>query len=250
MDLISLAFFLLIVFFANFFAASVGGGSILILPAMFLFWIPPALAVGTNRVHRVFATGSMVLKFMKEKQIDFSALKVFLVISIIGSIIGALVVVNLDEGLLKNLVLGILLFVVVFLLANRKFGLTRRKVKETKLRNFLSNFGIFLIAVYRAIIGSASGTFLRIYFVRAKGYDFLKAAAMSSPLGLVSSFAGAIIFIYFGLVDYVLAAEMAVVGMIGGYLGAKFAVEKGNKFIQALFYALAIVIILRVLLIG
>ncbi len=250
MDLFSLAALLAIVFFANFYAASVGGASILILPAMFFFGVSPAIAVGTNRLHRVFATGAMASKFTKEIKLDRKELAKFILISVIGSIIGVFIVVNLNEELLKNIILSAIFLIIILLLVKRDFGLTEKKIKATKTSTPILFSGLFIIAVYRAIIGSAAGTFLRLHLIVMKGYDYLKAAATSSTIAFFSSLVAAILFVLFGLVDLMLAIQMAVAGILGGYLGAKFAIEKGNKFIQALFFVVAVLMILKIIFIG
>jgi uncharacterized protein len=250
MDLISLSLFLVIVFVSNFYAASSGGASILILPAMFFFGVPPALAVGTNRLHRVFATGAMAFRFLKEIRLDNKEILEFILVSVFGSVIGAFIVLNLDQNILKNFILTAIFLVIIFLIINRKFGLKERKFKPSKVNDFVSYIFIFICSIYRAIIGSAAGTFLRLYLIGVRGQDYIKASAMASPIAFASSLVATIIFMFYGIVDYVLALEMIIAGVLGGYLGAHFAVKKGNKFIQAVFFTVTILMIIKILLFG
>jgi len=247
---LSLAFLLAVVFIANFYAASAGGASILILPAMFLIGIPPMVAVGTNRFHRVFSTGAMLFKFLKEIKLEKKGTLGFIIVTIIGAIIGAVITVNLSPDFLKNIVLTAISIVIVFMLVKNNLGLEERKINPSKTNKIFTIVGVFLVSLYRAIIGSAAGTFLRLHLVAFCGYDFLKSAALASVLGFTSSVVATILFMGFGIIDYVLGVEMLVVGMAGGYLGATFAIKNGNKFIQKIFFGVAILMIIKLVVFG
>ena len=43
---------------------------------------------------------------------------------------------------------------------------------------------------------------------------------------------------------------MLIVGMLGGYLGATFAIKNGNKFIQKIFFGVAILMIIKLVVFG
>jgi hypothetical protein len=246
MEPLTLILVFLAVFFANVYASSVGGASLLILPALFLAGVPADIAIGTNRLHRIFATGTSLYKYSREVQLERKSVLLYSAVSAIGAIIGAFVVLNLDQQFLKFIVSIFLILLTVFFLLKRDLGLKGDKGKKTD-NNLTSSIVLFLIAFYRSIVGSAAGTFLRVYMVLKHGMTFIEAAAYCSFIALASNVFAVVVFIWGGLIDYWLAFYMIIAGISGAYVGAHLALKKGNVFVRRLFLVIVMLTSAKIL---
>ena len=248
MDPIVLAILLVVVFFSNVYGSSVGGGGLLVIPVMFLAGIPTGITVGTNRFYRIFASGAGALKFVKEVKVDLKNVVLYATLSVIGSVVGALIVISLDQAILKLIISIALLFLAVFFLLKKDLGLKEHKQEAVKQNLVASSTVMFLIGAYRSIIGSASGTFLRMYFLIKEKLTFLQAATYSGVIATISNIAASLVFINAGIIDYWIAGYMIIAGVAGSYLGARLAIKKGNTFVRKLF--LIVVVLSSLKLIG
>jgi uncharacterized membrane protein YfcA len=248
MDPVVLATLLVVVFFSNVYGSSVGGGGLLVIPAMFLAGIPTSIVVGTNRFYRIFASGAATLKFMKEIKVDLKNIILYASLSVIGSVAGALIVISLDESFLKLVISIALLFLAVFFLLKKDLGLKEQKQETIKQNIVASSAVMVLLGIYRSIIGSATGTFLRMYFLVKEKLTFLQAATYSGLIATISNISASIVFINAGIIDYWLAAYLIIAGVTGSYLGARLAIKKGNAFVRKLF--LIVVVLSSLKLIG
>tara|TARA_Y100000310_G_C20686687_1_gene819459 strand:+ start:1602 stop:2357 length:756 start_codon:yes stop_codon:yes gene_type:complete len=245
MELIHLIIFLIIVFFSNFFASIVGGASLLILPAMLILGIPADITVATNRFHRVFATGTSSITYLRKIKVNYKLLFWYCLISIIGGVLGAFIVLSLNESILKLIVSIFLLILGVYFIFNKDLGIKDSKAKPNKLVSYIV---LFILGVYRTIVGSAAGTFTRAYLIISDKLTFLQSATFGSTIGFAINIFASIVFIFAGIIDYWLAFYMIIVGILGSYLGAKTAMKKGNKFIRRLFLLLVVIISIRLLI--
>ncbi|MBN2067479.1 MAG: sulfite exporter TauE/SafE family protein [Candidatus Diapherotrites archaeon] len=247
MDPLLLGALLATVFFANIYASSVGGASLLILPMMFLAGIPANIAVGTNRLHRVFATGTGAAKYLKNVKIDFRHLWFYAISTAIGAVVGAFIVVSIDKTALELIISIFLLALAVFFLVKKDFGMKEKKEKPVKKSLAFTGIAMFAISVYRSIFGSAAGTFLRVYLVVKDGLSFLQASAYASLIANIGNIFAVIIFGWAGIIDYWIALYMIIVGSAGSYIGAHLAIKKGNEFVRKIFLLLAIITSLRLI---
>ncbi|MBN2423278.1 sulfite exporter TauE/SafE family protein [Candidatus Woesearchaeota archaeon] len=246
METLNLLLLVVATFFGNLYASSVGGASLLILPVMFLVGIPANIAVATNRLHRIFASGASCLKYMKSVKTEMKNLLIYSVFSIIGAIIGAVIVVNLNKDILKLVISIVLLILCVFFLIKKDLGLKEKKVTK-KSNPVMSSMIMLLVAVYRSIVGSATGSFLRMYFVIKENLSFLQAATYSTLIAVISNVFATVVFIAAGIIDYRIALIMIVSGCAGSYLGAHIAIKKGNRFVRKLFLIVVVLTCIKLI---
>ena len=84
-------------------------------------------------------------------------------------------------------------------------------------------------------IGPGTGSFLVLAFVIILGFDFLQASANAKMVNLATNFGSICLFIIKGKILWLIAIPMAICNALGGYIGAKLAINKGNKFIRIFF---------------
>ena len=82
-------------------------------------------------------------------------------------------------------------------------------------------------------------------FIALLGYDFLTASAHSKIINLATNLGSLVFFIISGKILYQIALPMAACNAVGGLLGARLAILKGNKFIRIFFLVIVIIVIIR-----
>ena len=75
------------------------------------------------------------------------------------------------------------------------------------------------------------------------GFDFLGAAANARALNFASNIAAAILFSYFGAVNFSYAIPMGISMIIGAFCGARMALSKGAAYVRPLFILVTTILI-------
>lgn len=82
-------------------------------------------------------------------------------------------------------------------------------------------------------------------FVAVLGFDFLQASAHAKMLNLATNLGSITLFILKGQIIWAIALPMAASNALGGILGARLAIAKGNKFIRIFFLLIVAGTLLR-----
>jgi uncharacterized membrane protein YfcA len=74
-----------------------------------------------------------------------------------------------------------------------------------------------------------------ILLVAVLGYGFLEASATAKIANLVTNLSAIVVFAVNGSVLWGLGLTMGAANLIGGYLGARTAISRGNSFVRKVF---------------
>lgn len=102
-----------------------------------------------------------------------------------------------------------------------------------------------VIGFYDGFIGPGAGSFLILSFVGLLGFDFLKASAHAKFVNLATNLGSIAFFTISGKIVYSIALPMAACNALGGWLGARLAILRGNKFIRIFFLIVVCATIIR-----
>ncbi|PNZ76946.1 membrane protein [Staphylococcus microti] len=231
-------------FLAAFIDAVVGGGGLISIPALLAVGLPPATALGTNKLASAFGSLTSTLRYLRSGKVDLKIVAKLFPLSFIASICGAILAVYLPAELLKPLVIVVLTCVLIYTVMKKDWGSIRTYEKLTLMKLVLFVGVIILIGFYDGFLGGGTGSFLMFAFLII-GFDFLSAAGNAKVLNFASNFGALLLFIYLGHVDYVYGLAMAA-SMIGGsYFGAWFALKYGVSYVKVLFVVVTLILILK-----
>jgi uncharacterized membrane protein YfcA len=101
------------------------------------------------------------------------------------------------------------------------------------------------VGFYDGFIGPGTGSFLVLAFIALMGFDFLHASANAKMVNLATNFGSICLFMLKGKIIWAVAIPMALCNAFGGWLGAKLAISKGNKFIRIFFLVVVIGTLIR-----
>ncbi len=217
---------------AGFINTVAGGGSLLTLPLLMFLGLPANVANGTNRVAIFLQNVIGVSTFKKKKVIDLKTDYKLAIPAVAGSILGAFLAVDIDELLLKRIIGGLLVFM-FFMIVFKPDKWVKQQAGDVSAKHSVLQYIIFFfIGVYGGFIQAGVGFFLLAGLVLGAGYDLVKANAIKVLIVLIyTAFALAVFFIN-RQVDLVIGLILATGNMSGAYLGAKFAVSWGPKYVR------------------
>ncbi len=216
---------------AGIFNISAAGGSFIMLPLLIFYGLPPTVANGTNRISLLFQNWLGVYSFKKREVWDFETNLKLVIPAVFGSILGAYYSSILPDNQFKKIIsVFMIIFVVVSLFSNKK-----KKDFSYKIKSYPLVFAIFLlIGFYGGFIQAGVGLLLIAGIKLATGYDLIKTNAVKTFIIATYTIVAILIFALKGKINWHVALVVATGQGIGGYLGAKLAVEKGEKYIKAL----------------
>jgi uncharacterized membrane protein YfcA len=104
-----------------------------------------------------------------------------------------------------------------------------------------------VIGFYDGLIGPGTGMFLLFSLVSFIGTSFLGASAIAKFVNVATNLAALIIFIPGGHIIWAIAALMAPANLIGGYLGARTALDRGSSFVRVVFITMIAALVIRLI---
>ena len=222
---------------AGFVDAIVGGGGLILVPALFAVFptAPPATLFGTNKSASIWGTAFAAQRFSRRVQMDWSVLLPAAATSLAGGFVGAWAVTVLPSEFLRKLLPFVLLAVLLYTFAKKQLGAEHapRLAGRTQVA---AACGIGLVlGFYDGFFGPGTGSFFVFLFVRVLGYDFLHASAAGKLLNTATNFAALVLFAFKGHVWWHYALVLAIANVGGSFLGTHLALKHGASFVRIVF---------------
>lgn len=235
-------------FAAGFINTLAGSGSLITLPLLIFTGLPATVANGTNRVAVLLQTMVAVNRFRSSGTLDIRRGLWLTVPAIFGAVLGAQIAVNLNERTMKT-VIGILMVVMlVVVLVRPKRWLVGRTEMFERHPGWLLLLVFFLIGLYGGFIQAGVGIFLLAGLVLGAGYELVRANAVKNLIVMVFTLFALIVFIVNGQVEWLPGLVLAAGNMLGAWVAAHLAVEKGAKFVR--WILIAVILVSAVILLG
>lgn len=222
---------------AGFIDAIVGGGGLVLLPALFATFptAPPATLLGTNKSAAFWGTAMATWQYSRRVQVRWRALMPAVLASFVGAFAGAWAVTVLSPDFLRRMLPFVLLAVLLYTVAKKELGkhhLPRFEGRAEWLA--AATIGLF-IGFYDGFFGPGTGSFFVFLFVRWLGYDFLNASASAKLLNVSTNIAALILFAAKGHVWWHFALPLAVANVVGSVIGTHLALKHGTGFVRVIF---------------
>jgi hypothetical protein len=167
------------------------------------------------------------------------------VLSFCAAFLGSQVLTTVSNDFMKPLLLGVLTMIAIYTFTKKDFGQHQEKNFSSKRQLGLAIIISLLIGFYDGFIGPGTGSFLVLAFVSVLGFDFLHASANAKMVNLATNFGSICLFILKGKIIWAIAIPMAVCNALGGFIGAKLAIKKGNGFIRIFFLIVVVGTLIR-----
>jgi uncharacterized membrane protein YfcA len=234
-------------FGAGFVDAIVGGGGLIQTPLglVMLPNLPVAAVIGTLKIPSFSGTFFAAIQYLKTIKMDWKLLSVMMVVAVISAFLGSTVLTYVSNDFMKPVLLVVLSLLVIYTYVKKNFGLQVDKSHSVRQQIFYGVAISFFIGFYDGFIGPGTGSFLVLAFITVLGYDFLQASANAKMVNLATNFGSICLFIIKGKIIWMIAIPMAICNAIGGFIGAKLAINKGNTFIRIFFLIVVIGTLVR-----
>lgn len=216
--------------------AVVGGGGLLLLPALLLglpHGTPGAHALGTNKAVAIVGTTGAAVTYVRKTPIDVrTAVRIGLA-ALAGSMGGAFLAAGMSTEVLKPVIMVVLLGVGAFVILRPSFGTAPAPGPVTR-RRILAAIGLAGLGIgfYDGLVGPGTGTFLVLALTAVLHLDLVSASATAKIVNCCTNAGALAMFAWQGAVLWQLAGLMAVFNLAGGTLGARTALKKGSGFVR------------------
>ena len=234
-------------FFAGFVDAIVGGGGLIQTPIALIALpnLPVASIIGSLKIPSFSGTAIAARQYLKKVDVNWNLLLIMAIVAFCSAFIGSNLLTKVSNDFMKPLLLVILSLIAVYTFVKKNFGIHQEKNLSTNKQLFLAVVMSICIGFYDGFIGPGTGSFLVLGFVAILGFDFLHASANAKMVNLATNFGSICLFIIKGKIIWTLAIPMAICNALGGWIGAKLAIKKGNGFIRIFFLLVVIATLIR-----
>ncbi len=228
--------------------AVVGGGGLILLPAILLVapQLAPQAALATNKMTAVFGTFAAVVTFSRRIALDWRLLVPAGALAAVASAAGAAAVSLIDRELFIPIIMVVLIAVAALVTARPTIGSAAGSHAPSKRKTLTV---VFLAAggfgFYDGILGPGTGTFFIIAFATLLGTEFVRSAAMAKVLNLGSNLGALAFFAVTGHVLWQLGAAMAVCNVIGAVSGSRTALARGSGFVRVVLLVVVFGMVIR-----
>ncbi len=248
MDLQNCLLLLAVATAAGWVDAVVGGGGLILLPAIMLGFpnLSPATAIGTNKLAAIAGTSSAALSYARRTRIDWRTAIPAAAVAAAFSGLGALTASSIPSDLFRPLTMLLLLLVLAFVVLRPSFGTIIKEPEVTQLRRIAAILvaGV-LIGFYDGAFGPGTGTFLIIAFTALLSMDFVASSAMAKLVNVGTNLGALVVFAWGGHVLWQLGLAMAVCNIIGARLGARTALRQGAGFVRGVLVVVVVGMVTR-----
>ena len=229
---------------AGFVNVMAGGGSLLTMPAMIFMGMSPATANGTNRIALLAQNITSVSEFRRKGLADFRLSLTLGLCTLPGAVLGAFAAVRIDPMWFKRLLAAVMIGVLVFTLRGRKPG-----TGEGPARPAWAHLGMVGVGFYGGFIQAGVG-FIFMALVRGLLHLDLVRTNMHKVFVIgMYMVPSLLVFAATGQVRWLAGAVLAVGNSLGGWLGTRVQISRGEGIIRVVF-AVAVVAMAVKLLVG
>lgn len=232
---------------AGFIDAVAGGGGLITTPSLLLTLpeAPLAALLGSNKCVSIVGTTAAAVTYAKRVALDRGLLIPAVALAIPAAALGAALVSRLPAGAVKPAIVVALCVVAVYTAVRPKLGQQSSSGLPARWRPLLAGALGALIGFYDGLLGPGTGSFLALGLIGIAGFDFLRAATHARIINGATNLGALLWFVWHGSVVWQVVPLMAVCNLVGGVLGSRMALARGNAWVRRIFLAVVTVLILR-----
>ncbi|MDP9499454.1 TSUP family transporter [Bisgaard Taxon 45] len=228
---------------AGFIDAIAGGGGLITIPALLMTGMPPALALGTNKLQACGGSFSASLYFLRQRAVNLAEVWLILLMTFIGASLGTILIQLVDSAIIKKVLPFLILAIGLYFLVSPTLGNEDRQ-KRISYLGFALSAGLG-IGFYDGFFGPGTGSLLSLAFVMLLGFNLTKATAHAKVLNFTSNIASLIFFLIGGQIMWSVGFAMMAGQFIGANLGAKMVLSKGKTLIRPMVVVMSFIMTIK-----
>ena len=232
---------------AGFVDSIVGGGGLILVPALFATFpaAHPATLFGTNKGASVWGTAFATWQYSRRVEMRWGALLPAAGAGFLAAFAGAWLVTVVSPAYLRRLLPLVLLAVLIYTVLKKDLGRTHAPRLSGSQEALVAAAIGAVVGFYDGFFGPGTGSFLVFLFVRLLGYDFLSASASAKLVNTATNAAALMLFVVKGHIWWHFVVAMALANVLGSLLGTRMALKHGTGFVRAVFMLVVSALILK-----
>jgi uncharacterized membrane protein YfcA len=217
--------------------AIVGGGGLIIVPALFGLFpqAVPATLLGTNKAASIWGTGWSAWQFARRVRLPEARLAGATLAAVAGGLLGAWLATRVPAARFRAALPVLLSAVWLYTWWRKDLGHAHAPRHAPLAEGLWACTLGGVIGLYDGIFGPGTGSFFVFGFVRLLGWDFVHASAAAKRLNFATNVAALAIFIPQGHVVWALSLPMAAANVLGSSVGTRLALKHGAGFVRWAF---------------
>ncbi|MSU34991.1 MAG: hypothetical protein EXS36_07740 [Pedosphaera sp.] len=230
---------------AGFVDAIAGGGGLITVPALLWAGLPPAVALGTNKLQSSCGTTVAVWNYSRAGLIAWRRLLLPLVLAFLSAMAGSWAVSLVPRDLLRRCLPILLGCVAVYTWRQPSLG----RVARPAWGSWTLGLPVAAVALgfYDGFLGPGTGSFWTLVLVVGFGLELSSATGTTKALNLASNLGSLILFASRGLIDIRFGFMMAAGQLVGARLGSGLVIRRGADLIRPVFLTVVIALTAKLL---
>ncbi|RKP46049.1 sulfite exporter TauE/SafE family protein [Trinickia fusca] len=228
----------------GFIGTNTGGSAFLTVPVMIWLGITPQSAIASARVASVGTMVAGVREFHRQGKVDYKLAAPAALLGLVGSVCGATVLLKIDAITLHRVIGTLTLLMVILSFAKKP------KPFQEPVSKWRAAFGYSLFA----IIGMVGGFFggqakLATYvFILIFNKTVSESVGTRKISGLVISLGSLGVYGFSQIINWQFGLSLVIGTLIGSSVGARYALKKGDEWMERLLNVVVVLLALRLLL--
>ena len=214
-----------------------GGGGFIMTPYYLLIGLTPQQIVAGASVASLGLGSSSLIAMRGKGLIEKRFLWPLAIVTVLFTILAMLVLPRIQSGMFE-IAIGILLILLAPTLFIKKSSM---QPGERSRKSIIAGYIIYAIILFASSLGSGLATLLFLPLMFLMGLSALQSNALRRTLMLVQALVAFCIVLPQGYIIWGYALAALVGCYLGGFIGTKIALKRGEKFVK---YGLAGVMII------
>ena len=221
-----------------------GGGSIITVPVMIFLGVPGPIANGTNRIAILAQNIAAISTFKRHGLYDFKLAFSLAACALPGALVGAWVGVNLSGERFNQVLAGVMIAVLLYM----QFGKQSSRQATEGPRRLVLGHGLMVLAgFWGGFIQIGMGFILMPILNRIMGLDLVSTNVYKVAIVAVYTVGALAVFALGGEVYWLIGGVLALGNSLGGYVGAKLTLSKGDELIRRVLVVAIIAMVVKLL---
>ena len=203
-----------------------GGGSTITVPLLVFAGVPGTYANGSNRVGILPACLAAVLSFRRLGVSGFRDARIIFLPVLFGSLAGSLLINKLGDDQFERLFALLVIPIVILTLMP-----PTPKERKSSWRRSTMILIFFVVGLYGGAIQAGVGLVMVLALSRS-GFDLVTANSIKVMINAFVTVVALPVFIFSGKISWGPALVLAAGLTAGGWIGAKWTVEGGERVVR------------------
>lgn len=222
-----------------------GGGGFIMTPLLIFLGLSPAQAVATGKVGGLAVTLGSLQGLKSHKVKNKKLVYIVCALALVVGLLAPLAITNLESDLYRKL-LGVILLLMIPVLSLHKPGKPQQEL--SKVRQGIGFVALILALGLQAVFSGGLGTLVIITLITLLGLSPLDANVTKRTSQVLLNSAIVLGVLASGLIVWKVAVIGTVTCLLGGYIGSKVAVKRGDEFVKRILIIFVFIAALELLL--